>query len=60
MLESLDAIENDLETVPKYSVQYLMDCDEVNWACEGGWMTDAWDFTKVNGIVAWDDYPSGY
>jgi len=37
-----------------------MDCDDVNWACEGGWMTDAWEFTRVNGIVRWDDYPSSY
>ena len=60
VLESLNAIQNNLDKVPKYSVQYLMDCDDVNWACEGGWMADAWDFTKVNGIIGWDEYPTDY
>jgi len=60
VLESLDAIHNDLLAAPKYSVQYLMDCDNGNFGCDGGWMTDAWEFTKTNGIVGWNDYPSGY
>ena len=59
-LESLNAIENDLPAVPTYSVQYLMDCDEVNWACDGGWMTDAYAFTAERGVIPWDDYPTGY
>jgi C1A family cysteine protease len=59
-LESLNAIVNNLETVPTYSVQYLMDCDDVNWACDGGWMLDAYDFTKQRGIVAWKDYDRTY
>jgi C1A family cysteine protease len=59
-LESLNAIVNNLPTVPTYSVQYLMDCDEVNWACDGGWMLDAYDFTKTKGIVAWSDYDRTY
>ena len=60
VLESLNAIENNLEAAPKYSVQYLMDCDDGNFACDGGWMADAWEFTKKEGIVGWNDYPSGY
>ena len=59
-LESLNAIENNLSEVPTYSVQYLMDCDDVNWACDGGWMTDAYMFTAENGVIEWDDYPTGY
>lgn len=59
-LESLNAIENDLDETPVYSVQYLVDCDEVNYACEGGWMTDAYDFTAEEGIVRWDDYSRTY
>lgn len=37
-----------------------MDCDTVNWACDGGWMADAYEFTAKNGIISWDDYPRGY
>ena len=59
-LESLNAIQNKLEKVPHYSVQYLLDCDEVNWGCDGGWMADAYNFTKDNGIVDWNAYPKGY
>ena len=59
-LESLNAIENDLAEVPTYSVQYLMDCDNVNWACDGGWMYDAYEFTAENGVISWNDYSSGY
>jgi len=59
-LESLNAIQNKLEEVPKYSVQYLLDCDEVNWGCDGGWMADAYDFTRDNGIIDWTAYPRGY
>lgn len=59
-LESLNAIENNLTEVPKYSVQYLMDCDDVNWACDGGWMYDAYLFTAQYGVLDWDDYPTGY
>ena len=46
--------------VPKYSVQYLMDCDERNFACDGGWMLDAFEFTRQNGIVNWQDYSHDY
>ena len=59
-LESLNAIHNKLEKVPRYSVQYLLDCDDINWGCDGGWMADAYDFTKVHGIIDWDAYPTGY
>jgi len=59
-LESLNAIENNLDKVPHYSVQYLLDCDDVNDACDGGWMLDAYDFTREMGIVAWDDYARTY
>jgi hypothetical protein len=37
-----------------------MDCDDVNWACDGGWMLDAYDFTKTRGIIAWNDYERTY
>jgi C1A family cysteine protease len=59
-LESLNAIRNNLHKVPVYSVQYLMDCDDVDWGCDGGWMLDAYEFTRQNGIVAWKDYDRSY
>ena len=59
-LESLNAINNNLKTVPRYSVQYLLDCDESNWGCDGGWMADAYEFTKQQGIVDWEDYAHTY
>ena len=59
-LESLNAITNNLSNVPVYSVQYLMDCDEVNWGCEGGWMLDAYTYTSEHGIIAWVDYARTY
>ena len=37
-----------------------MDCDTVNEACDGGWMYDAYMFTAENGVIDWNDYPSGY
>ena len=37
-----------------------MDCDTVNWGCDGGWMLDAFDFTRDNGILKWEDYPKSY
>ena len=37
-----------------------MDCDDVDWGCDGGWMIDAYEFTRQNGIVAWKDYDRSY
>ena len=58
VLESLYAIRKNTSP-PKYSVQYLVDCDRKNYGCGGGWMYDAFEFTKNYGIVKWSDYP-GY
>ena len=42
------------------SVQQLIDCDEGNFGCGGGWMLDAYAFTKSNGILREEDYPYKY
>ncbi len=47
-------------TPERYSVQYLIDCDNVNQACGGGWMLDAYEFTKKTGIIKEGDYPDRY
>ncbi len=58
-LESAIAIKKNT-TLERFSVQYLIDCDETNFGCGGGWMLDAYEFTRTNGIVREDDYPSVY
>ena len=32
----------------------------MNEACDGGWMLDAYEFTRDNGIIHWDDYVRSY
>ena len=44
-LESLAAIINNMETMPSFSVQYLLDCDNINDGCKGGWMDDSYLYT---------------
>lgn len=44
----------------RMSVQYLIDCDPVNFGCGGGWMLDAYKFTQEHGLVREDDYPNKY
>ena len=58
-MESLHAIKNDTAP-PRFSVQYLIDCDEGNFGCGGGWMLDAYEFTRANGVLREDDYPRRY
>ena len=59
-LESAFAIKNNLEVLPIFSIQYLLDCDTMNFGCEGGWMLDSYEWIRDNGILMWDDYPTGY
>ena len=47
-------------TAERFSVQYMMDCDNVNQGCGGGWMLDAYAYTQKNGIVRESDYPATY
>ena len=44
----------------RLSVQYLIDCDNVNQGCSGGWMLDAYNFTANRGLVKESDYPNKY
>lgn len=60
-MEALYAIEVEKDQKPpSFSVQHLLDCDDTNWGCDGGWMTDAYEWTIDNGVVAWDDYKDVY
>jgi C1A family cysteine protease len=58
-LEAGHAIKHNT-TAPRLSVQYLIDCDNVNQACGGGWMLDAYDFTKKEGVPHEDRYADKY
>lgn len=58
-MEAGYAIRHDSKP-EKLSVQYLMDCDNKNFGCGGGWMLDAYEFTLNNGIVHEGDYPATY
>jgi C1A family cysteine protease len=44
-LESLAMINGLYKKVPEFSVQQLLDCDKVNYACDGGWMMDGYAYT---------------
>lgn len=55
-LESAIAIKGN-SSPERLSVQYLVDCDETNFGCGGGWMLDAYEFTRTHGIVKESEYP---
>lgn len=59
-MEALHSIHNPKKTALSFSAQYLLDCDDTNYGCDGGWMTDAYYWTIDNGIVLWDDYKNSY
>lgn len=41
-------------------MQQLLDCDSVQSGCKGGWMWNAYNYTKANGIALRADYPTDY
>lgn len=58
-METAFAIKNGSEP-QRRSIQYLIDCDHTNFGCGGGWMLDAYEFTKKNGLILEDDYKTKY
>jgi C1A family cysteine protease len=59
-LESLATINGVFDKVPEFSVQQLMDCDKVNYGCDGGWMMDGYAYTQKHGIELKNDYKTKY
>eukprot|EP00347_Sterkiella_histriomuscorum_P004836 403358901 len=59
-LESLAFMSGNSPTLQEFSVQQLVDCDEVNFACGGGWMYDAFGYVKNNGISLRNSYGYDY
>jgi len=45
-MEAAYAIRHNISSIDRRSIQYLIDCDSVNYGCGGGWMLDAYEFTK--------------
>ena len=39
------------------SEQNILDCDETNYGCDGGWPARSFEFVKENGIDFEDSYP---
>ncbi|KAK9887931.1 hypothetical protein WA026_000231 [Henosepilachna vigintioctopunctata] len=59
---AVGAIEAQLaqkQNLTVLSEQNIIDCswDEGNQGCDGGWMTEAFDYVKENGIESEADYP---
>lgn len=48
-LEALNFIATG--TLIPFSTQQLIDCDEGNQGCEGGWYNRAFNYTAINGIL---------
>eukprot|EP00397_Hematodinium_sp_SG-2012_P054312 GEMP01065390.1.p1 GENE.GEMP01065390.1~~GEMP01065390.1.p1 ORF type:complete len:301 (+),score=65.51 GEMP01065390.1:70-972(+) len=44
------------EGLLKLSEEFIMDCDDKDYKCEGGWMDNAFDFVKENGLCTEDSY----
>ncbi|KAJ8921569.1 hypothetical protein NQ315_010474 [Exocentrus adspersus] len=40
-----------------FSEQQLIDCNNANWGCNGGYMQQGWDYIKDSGIETEADYP---
>jgi KDEL-tailed cysteine endopeptidase len=56
-LEALAVISGKYKEIPTFSMQQLLDCDNLNDGCDGGWMYKAYNYTRTNGIMLYDDYP---
>ena len=39
------------------SVEQLLECDDADFKCQGGWTESAFDYIKNNGLETEDDYP---
>ncbi len=50
-LESLAMIKEVDMTVQDYSVKQLLDCDNQNYGCAGGWPKNAFKYSSMDGIM---------
>ena len=57
-LEAALAIRRNMTAADtRISVQHLIDCDNTNVGCVGGWPARAWKFFQKAGYVAPENYP---
>jgi C1A family cysteine protease len=56
-LESLAVISKTVEKPEEFSIQQLLDCDESNSGCDGGWMYKGYLYVSKTGIMKQEDYP---
>jgi len=55
-VESLAFISGYDDELHEYSVQQLIDCDDTNFACGGGWMYEGFAYVSEHGILKKEDY----
>ena len=56
-VESDAIIAGYWSTDKQLSVEQLLECDDSNFKCQGGWTESAFDYIKNNGLESEDDYP---
>jgi len=58
--ESLAKIMGIEDDIYELSVQQLLDCDDGNYGCTGGWMYQGFQYVSRNGILRKDTYTRAY
>lgn len=55
VIESQIAIKHGYNA--NLSEQNLLDCDVLNFGCDGGWILQGFEYTRINGLMLEADYP---
>jgi len=56
-MEGVYNIQNTQRSTDYFSTQQLVDCDQGNKGCNGGWYTSAFRYFETNGVMLEKDYP---
>lgn len=59
-LESLAMIKEVDKTVSDFSMKQILDCDNQNYGCSGGWVKNAFQYTSLDGIMLSSHYNVHY
>ena len=59
-LESLAMIKEVDTTIQEYPAKQIIDCDNKNYGCSGGWMRNAFEYTRLDGMVVASNYSVPY
>jgi C1A family cysteine protease len=60
VMESLNHLYGNETVLTEYSIQQLLDCDKEQSGCKGGWMWQAFNYTKYHGIATRAGYKKEY